>query len=259
MLNQFINLTLYKFSFLAFLLSASFPISAWEIDYFVIKDQAEPFQIVDDRSRHSGIVSDIIQEAVRGTEHRVTPHVLPFKRMLAYLENNKSKNWIVYGSPIWAGIQSSNLSSTPIMTVQHSLLTYSDNTFTFDGPDDLEKSHVILLFGFDYPGLERFIQSGIISPIHVKTYKSAFALVESQRPRLAGFVEMDIRIKYNLRKSDRNIDDFRLYSLSEIVPDYGIYLSYSPNLDSEIQQFFDIKLAEMRLNGQLEKIISKYR
>ncbi|RXJ72010.1 amino acid ABC transporter [Veronia nyctiphanis] len=240
-------------------MTKSVPALAWEIDYYVVKDQAEPFQIHSTPGKHHGIISDIISTALEDSEHSFNPQILPFKRMYAQLEKEQMKNWVTFGSPLWGDMQSSNLSTTPIIDVQHTLMTSAKSDFHYASEHDLQKKHVILLFGFDYPGLTRMIQQGAVKSINVKSYDAAFDLSETQRKNLAGFVEMNLRIKYNLNKSGRDTSNFKFFSLSDVIPDYKIYLAYSPGIDDEIKSFFDIKLAEMRLDGRLETIINRYR
>lgn len=150
---------------------------AWQLDYFVIQDQAEPLQIQQNGENHSGIVTEIVQAVLAGTDHQLTIRTYPFQRVVAEMLAASDGNWVGYGSPVWGNPQHLNLSAEPILEVGHSLLTRTDATFTYATPDDLNGKIAVLLFGFNYPGLEEKIAAGQISEVRVKNYDAAFRVV----------------------------------------------------------------------------------
>ncbi|PKF48807.1 amino acid ABC transporter, partial [Enterovibrio nigricans] len=92
--------------------------------------------------------------------------------MIAELSKNQNANWITYGSPLWGDMQAANLSKSPILEVEHSILSGAKSEFNYKDTDDLEDKVAILLFGFDYPGLDKKIKKGDVSEIRVKNYDS---------------------------------------------------------------------------------------
>lgn len=231
--------------------------SATVLEYFVIQDQAEPLQIQTKGENHRGIVTDVLKQAFDGTEHQLVIHTYPFNRYLAELNKHKDKNWVTYGSPAWGDMQAANLSAYPVLEVKHSILSRADSDFVYQTPEDLNGKIAVLLFGFDYPGLEEQIKKGAVSEVRVKNYDSAFRVVDRLK-NVGGFVEMDLRLKYHLKRLGFTQNDYTLFEVNNLIPKYNIHLAYSPGIDPELQQFMDKRLQEMRNNGQLASIISDY-
>ncbi len=249
------------FAFKGFVISLLFiAISAnavTEINYMVIQDQAQPFQNHQNKKQHTGIITDIIKKIFAGPDYKIKTHTLPFNRMISMLEKGDIKNWITFGSPNWPGIQSANLSKLPVFNVQHSLLTSTEQDLTIHSAPDLFGKTVVLLHGFDYPGLEEHITNKDIKAIKVKNYKSAFKIVNRLKDK-AGFVEMTIRIKYNLNMLGLEEKDYNLHDFSKVISDYKLHLAMSPTFDETAQNHLDAELAKLQQTGSLAKIIKSY-
>ena len=228
-----------------------------EINYMVIQDQAQPFQNHQNKKQHSGIITDIIKKIFAGPEYKLKIHTLPFNRMISMLEKGDIKNWITFGSPNWPGVQSANLSKLAVFNVQHSLLTSTQQDFAIGSARDLFGKTVVLLHGFDYPGLEEHIANKDIKAIKVKSYKSAFKVVNRLKEK-AGFVEMDIRIKYNLKMLALAEQDYNWHNFSKVITDYNLHLAMSPSFDKALQQHVEVQLAELKESGVLAEIINSY-
>jgi len=228
-----------------------------EVNYMVIQDQAQPFQNHQNKKNHSGIITDIVRKIFSSPEYNVKIHTLPFNRMISMLEKGNIDNWITFGSPNWPGVQSANLSKLPVFNVQHSLLTSKQQNFDISSVQDLFGKTVILLHGFDYPGLEEHIATKEIKAIKVKNYKSAFKVVNRLKDK-AGFVEMNVRIKYNLKKQALEARNYNLHNFSKVIADYDLHLAMSPNFDKALQQHLDKELTKLQQSGNLEKIIKTY-
>lgn len=228
-----------------------------EINYMVIQDQAQPFQNHQNKEKHTGIITDIVKKIFSGPEYELKIHTLPFNRMISMLEKGNIENWITFGSPNWPGVQSANLSKIPVFNVQHSLLTSTQQDFDINSATDLFGKTVILLHGFDYPGLEGYIADKHIKAIKVKSYKSAFKVVNRLKDR-AGFVEMDIRIKYNLKKEELPVKDYNLHDFSKVIDNYDLHLAMSPQFNKALQQHLESELDKLRQSGSLALIINAY-
>lgn len=227
------------------------------INYMVIQDQAQPFQNHQNKKDHSGIITDIIRKIFTSPQYQIKIHTLPFNRMISMLEKGDLKNWITFGSPNWPGIQSENLSQLPVFKVRHSLLTSNKQNFDINSAEDIFGKTMVLLHGFDYPGLEEHIASKDIKAIKVKNYKSAFKVVNRLKEK-AGFVEMDIRIKYNLKMLALAEQDYNWHNFSKIITDYNLHLAMSPSFDKALQQHVEVQLAELKASGILAEIINSY-
>ena len=248
---------IFKITLFLLILIATSSQASTEINYMVIQDQAQPFQNHENKKNHTGIITDIVKEIFSGPEFEVKIHTLPFNRMITMLEKGDIKNWITFGSPAWGGIQSANLSKLPVLNVQLSLLTSTEQNFNITSAEDLFGKTVVLLHGFDYPILEKHIANKSIKEIRVKSYQSAFKVVDRLKDK-AGFVELDVRIKYNLKKADLPTEDYNFHNLSKVIESYDLHLAMSPEFNSDIQKHLDKELNELQQSGELAKIISAY-
>jgi len=228
-----------------------------EINYMVIQDQAQPFQNHENKKHHTGIITDIVKKIFSGAEYELKIHTLPFNRMISMLEKGDIENWVTFGSPNWPGVQSANLSKLPVFNVQHSLLTSIQQDIDINSATDLFGKTVILLHGFDYPGLEEYIADKRIKAIKVKSYKSAFKVVNRLKGK-AGFVEMDVRIKYNLKIEDLPTKDYKLHNFSNVIDDYDLHLAMSPKFNKALQQHLESELDKLHQSGSLAEIIKAY-
>ncbi|WP_035024264.1 type 2 periplasmic-binding domain-containing protein [Enterovibrio calviensis] len=235
----------------------SSPTVADTLDYYVVQDQSEPLQIQDEGQNHRGIITDVLVKALEGSDHELAIHTYPFNRMVLQLTDNQDKNWITYGSPQWGGMQSANLSSSPLFEVKHSIVSNTNDGLPYQLPHDLNGKIAVLLFGFDYPGLDAKIKKGEVSEVRVKNYDAAFRVVDRLK-NTGGFVEMDIRLKYHLKRLGFTDQDYQLHQVSNLIPNYNIHLAYSPNIDPEIKQYIDQRLLQMNENNEINSIINKY-
>lgn len=229
------------------------------INYVVIDNQAQPFQIEENGTKHSGIVTDIVKEVFKNSDYQLSTRTLPFKRMITMMETQKYKNWVTFGSPAWPGIQNENLSNIPIYNVKNIMLI-KKSAFKYKTEADLMGKTVILMDGFDYPGLDKLIAQGKIKEIRTKNHSSAFKIIE--RPSMSkftGFIELKARVLYNLRKSKRNEFDYQMIDVSHIANNYSIHLAFSKQIDKNIQQFIDNRLQVIKQSGKLDNIIKQYQ
>lgn len=234
----------------------SYTANSESINYYVIAKQAMPFQIATDDNQHSGIISDLIAQMFMDN-YTVNYHTYPFNRMISELEAGGEKNWITYGSPNWGSVQADNLSDKSIYTVRHSILAHAKSDFLYQDIDDIKDKVFVLLYGFDYPTLQPYIDKGDIKALRVKDYSAAFRILDKM-PHDAVFIEMTSRIKYNLKIQSRALSSYHLQDFSALIPSYPLYLALDPNMDSDIQKFINQQLSILSASGALTKIINRY-
>ncbi|MFM2588114.1 substrate-binding periplasmic protein [Vibrio sp. TBV020] len=227
------------------------------VNYYVIANQAQPFQIEENGENHSGIVSDIVEEIFSGSDYSLAYHTYPFNRMISVLEAGGEENWVTYGSPNWGKAQSEHLSDLPIYQVKHSVVTSAKKTFIYEDLSSIKDKGIVLLLGFDYAELNPYIEKGELSEIRVKNYEAAFRVIQ-RLPDDTAFVEMESRVKYHLNRLGLNQEDYRVDNFSEVIANYPIHLAFSGEMKPEIKAFINQRLAEMKENGSLEEIISRY-
>ena len=242
---------------IAALFSSGYAVSSEPLHYYIIASQAQPFQIEEEGGAHKGMVTDIVEAVFQDSDYDINYHTYPFNRMISKLEARENDNWVTYGSPSWGNIQSENLSNIPIYNVKHSLLSSGKKPFEFNTIDDLEGKAVVLLLGFEYPNLDPYIAEGKLNEIRVKDYTAAFRVL-NRTPGDTVFVEMESRIKYNLKDQNLDINDYQLQRFGSVISDYPIHLAFDPQMKPELQSFINQRLVEMRDNGQLDDIVGKY-
>lgn len=234
-----------------------------KLTYLVIANQAEPFQInTSSQQSHSGIISDIVSALAIKRPLTISTQVMPFKRYVHVIKSRTYPNWISYGSPSWQAdndnlTQNSRLSAQTLFEVQHLLVTRSDDVTQYQRIEDLFGKTVILLKGFDYPGLMPFIESGQIKKMDFRSHESALQALDSGRGDL--FIEMERRIQYAIKqhKLKRNLFSFR--EIPNIVPPLPIHLSYGDSVDQELIDWIDDQVIILKATGQLEAIIHQYQ
>ena len=232
-------------------------VNANKIDYYVIAEQARPFQIETKGADHSGIVTDIVKEVFKDSDHQINYHTYPFNRMISILSSQDQGNWITYGSPHWGKVQSENLSEEPIYTVRHNLLFSSKKPIDYTKASDLSGKVVVLLMGFDYPELEPYFASGEVQEMRVKNYQSAFRVVD-RHPGEMVFVEMGSRISYNQNQLNLDKSLYAQQGFNDVIPDYSVYLALSPTMDKEVQDYINKRLKILKKQGKIDEIIKKY-
>ncbi|MGY0615114.1 substrate-binding periplasmic protein [Vibrio sp. FJH11] len=231
--------------------------SAEEVDYYVIAEQARPFQIEQNGQKHSGIVTDIVSAIFVNSDYHLNYHTYPFNRMISLLEASETPNWITFGSPNWGRVQSENLSTLPIYTVKHVLVSSNKAPFMFNNIQDIRGRSIVLLLGFDYPDLMPYFENGTVNEMRVKDYDAAYRVVQ-RTPKDTAFVEMESRVLYNLKRLDLPLEEYQIQPFSSIIPDYSIYLAFSSEMNPQLQSFINKRLSELKTSGEIDKIINKY-
>ena len=192
------------------LLGFSFQIMAQQVNYFVLENQSRPFQIEYKGVQQGGIVTDVVNAIFKGSKYTLKINTLPVKRHIRTLTSGEVKNWLHYGTQSWGAPFSTNLSDIPMFTVRHYLLSKDFSLGSSIESGNVEGKSVVLLNGFDYPGLETLMQQGKVSDVRVGSYPAAFRIVDLQRDSVLGFVEMGLRIRYNLKTDNRRMEDYHL-------------------------------------------------
>jgi len=242
-----------KYTFALFLLLIFGQATAHEnITYFIADKSTAPFQISDSKTNKKGIITDIIN-AISDDEISFKHEILPFKRMIKNMEET-DKNWISYGSKAWSEPQSTSLSNTVILTVKHSFLTLKNTNY--HQLSDLFGQRLVLIRGFDYPGLDNFIQQNKFEIMYVKDHEAALKAVLYERA--IAFPDMNIRLNYHINQLKLSPSSFSLHSINSLVPDYDINLCYSKNFPIKIRDRIEKSMIQMKENNELNTIVSAY-
>lgn len=246
--------------FILFLVLFTLSSSAQSLTYLSISSQAEPFQII--HQTNKGIVTDILSQAVQDLDITLSEQAYPFMRYIRTMQTNKYPLWVSYGSPAWQdeteiAIQSRILSKEKLFDVSHVLVVKANRRFNLYSIEALFGETVITLNGFNYPGLDEYIETGQIKTVAVKSHESALKAVENSRG--IAFIAMKTRALYTMTQAGLDRDDFKLIDFSSIIPPYSIHLSYSETVNEEIKHRIDQAIARLKDSGQVDNIINFYQ
>ena len=223
---------------------------AIDITYFISDKSSAPIQIP---SENSGIVTDVLKKIAMPNVNLVYK-TLPFKRMIQTLEQSKAP-WITYGSAKWPDLRTNNLSATPLMTVRHVLMTRAETPYNSIG--EILDIGIVLIRGFNYPGLIDYINKKPKKVFYVKTHEAAIKMVLTGR--VAAFVGMDLRLTYHLNKMAIERATIALHNFSDIIPNYDVNLSFSSDFPKAYRDSIESQLYNLKKTGELETILQKYK
>lgn len=113
------------------------------VTFLIAAGTVEPYQVVSvdsQRTPHSGILIDVLQQALSHIDIQLKFVVRPYKRIRMDILANRHQNWISYGSPSWLDERVKALGGNQ----QHRL---GQSTFTSSCVSDVEAGPGRLLSG----------------------------------------------------------------------------------------------------------------
>ncbi|OZG73352.1 hypothetical protein BTA51_09980 [Hahella sp. CCB-MM4] len=244
-------------TFLLFLLEASAE-DRKRINYLVVEDLATPFQIASTGVHKGGIISDIVDEVFSDSDYEIKAVTYPVKRLHLFVRESNPGLWITYDAKVWNSMADvGHMIDAPLFTVKHSFLTCSPPVVPFTDDAALYGAQIAILDNFDYPELEQLASNGRLTLVPVENYQRGFNLVTAHR--VSGFVEMEIRLKYNLKKYDTRADCLTFLDFSPIIAPYDIYLVVSNTASPDTIQFIRERILHMRESGEIKAILGRYQ
>lgn len=249
------------FVFLIISFSAVSFANVLEINYPVI-EHVEPIQIHDNQNpMKGGVVTEIIANLFNSPKYKIIPTVVPWIRLESTINRNELKNWIVYGGNPKT-LKETELSKIPIFSWKHVLVVPKKQNFKFKSISDLYDKDLILIYGFDYPGLETFLNSKnkngrIKDGTRPKSISGALRMLSLGRG--FGYIDVDFRLKYNMKMLGLNIKDYDFYDFSSVIKRIPIYLMFDKSMNNEVKNFINRRLKELHDSGELASIAAKYQ
>ncbi len=229
-----------------------------EMKYLVVEDLATPFQIATAGTHQGGIITDIVMEIFKGTHIQVKPITFPVKRLHRYVRSGEPGDWIAYDAKVWNTLEDvGEFIDVPLFTVRHSFLTCAPPPTSFDEAATLTGAQIAILGNFNYPELEALSSRDLLTLVPVENYLRGFNLAINNR--VSGFVEMEIRLKYNLKKLEKQSDCLTFVDFSPVIPPYDIFLVMSNSASQDTREFVSNKVRRMRNSGVIDRILGKYR
>ncbi len=247
---------------LAFLLTLSAALSplswAQTLNYLVVDELSRPFQVTEKSESKGGIVSDIVNEIFQQSPYQINTKVLPIKRLYKQLADHADGLWIAYDAKVWNSlIKWGNFIEEPLFSVSHSFMTCMNTPQKITSNADINGMRVAVLKNFDYPEMEALAKQNRITLEPVSGYGPGINL--SKLKRVSGFVEMDIRLRYNVRALNDEANCLRYINMDKIIAPYDIYLSVAKSAPPELSKFIKQRIQEMKAKGEIKAILKRYK
>ncbi len=234
--------------------------SAWsdQVNYMVVEEISRPFQITDNSNSKGGIVSDLVDEIFKDSNYTLKYHVLPLKRLYKMIESGEIKNWIAYDAKVWNALSEwGDFVDVPLFSVKHAYLTCQPGPpMQINSANDIRAHNVAIINGFDYPELTRLQKQGDIQLQTVKSYQQGINLAGLNR--VDGFVEMELRLRYNMQKESLGKPCFQFIDMSRIIPTYSIYLSIDKRNNNGLNQFTEQRIKALKKAGTVDSVLRRY-
>jgi polar amino acid transport system substrate-binding protein len=221
--------------------------------YYVVDANAAPFQITENGASTGGIITKIVEALAPKLDAPLKTHVAVSKRIENLLSREQNYDWITYHAKVWNALSKGEIIDEPLFYVRHALMHCNPE---LKAPVDLSQMHIAIINGFRYPELSAMELDGKLSLLETRDYSQAIELIGLGR--VNGFVEMGIRLEYQLQQLDNKKDCLSLSDISHIIPPYAIYIAVNASMDEAIKTKIKTELQLMRSNGSIEKIWSQY-
>ncbi len=234
--------------------------AAADLNYLVIERQVEPFQIAS--SEHplaGGLVTELLQVLVARAGHRLVPAVAPWLRLQKRLERGELKPWVGYG---WLPQTrpGAECAPTPItawrtvamLPAHHPPPAVADLAW-------LRTQHLLLVQGYDYPGLDAHLRSlghGDIQDERALTPEAAISMLRLGRGDVV--VEESLRLRHLLRKLKLSPADFHFSPLSAVIPDKQLCLLVDASMAPALKRSLFDALEQFKRSGELAALVARY-
>ncbi|MFL1466010.1 substrate-binding periplasmic protein [Marinobacter sp. HN1S83] len=210
-----------------------------------------PYLIVDGR-QPSGIMWDVVSLIAQRIGYEVIPKKIPRKRVDRML----SRGYIDGTSRAieWTDNPDKFLFTDPIVAIEEVFFIPTDSDLQYRTPEDLFSRTVVTHLGYAYPVLEPHIESGAIKRFDVSRDRDMFTFVRHGEHFDAAVADRLVGQWILLNEGWQK--DFR--TSAEGISNYGFRLMLRKDW-GEFARLFNAELANMRANGELEEILSRYR
>lgn len=236
------------------------PVRAQDIQYMVIDGQVQPFQINTPADPMAGgLVTDVVKRIFADTPYQLKPVVAPWLRLVSMMEHKDLSNWLVYG---WkpANLPNAECSRTTLAKWRTVLLMRKQNPEPKQiALDALYDKHLLLVHGYDYPGLDAHLKShgGTIVDHRSLTPESALRMMDRARGDV--YIEESFRLHFLMKQLQINPESFSEIDFSNVIPAQSVCLMYDKNMPQKIKTLIDQRMQAMIRSGEMDTIIQRYR
>ncbi|MDG9671084.1 transporter substrate-binding domain-containing protein [Hahella sp. CR1] len=229
-----------------------------EITYYIVEDLASPFQIASEGVNKGGLITDLVEIIFRDTPLQLVPKPLPVNRLHRVIREDTETVWLAYDAKVWNSLTDvGDFVEEPLFTVNHALLTCNDHPKSIAGEADLLGMTLVILDNFNYPELRRMEARRALTLTGVEKYEQGFRLTAAGR--VDGFVEMEIRLRYNLaQESEPPSDCYRFVNMDAVIPPYDIYLSLSKQASPELRDMVTQRVRQIKGSEDYKQVFARY-
>ena len=228
------------------------------VNYLVVDEKTQPFQIVSEGLNRGGIITDMVETLFADSVYAVKHHVMPVNRVQQSVADVKVQSWIAFGSPVWNTFgDKGERVGVPLFETRHVMMTCNPAAPSrIASVDDLAGLSIVTLRHFDYLGLSRAFESGLVRSIPVDRYAAGLEMV--RLGHVDGFIEMVSRLRYHQAKLEGDHSCIREVDASAIIPKFPIHLYVDSRWPTVFKEFVAQRLEMMAKTGELERIFKRY-
>lgn len=214
-----------------------------------------PYLIDDPRYPGGGVLLEVFKAIAEPMGYTVETKRLPNKR--GWLLLNRGDVHVHAKALEWVEIPENYLWSEPFMQHEGVLLYPADSNLEYTTPEALYGKTLVGIEGFIYPGLEAHFDQGKINRINVT---SPFAMLDILKLRRAdaAIVNKDETLWLFKNRPELEPERFRLELTPHGKADYRYVFTKDARWIPFIEEF-NIRLSEMKSNGELDAILNQYR
>jgi len=226
----------------------------------VIVASYPPFSIVedeiDDKSHVTGINVDVLKLFnCKYKDYEIIFNVYPPARFAKMINDERHNIDIFFDSPFFVdkGLTRFFDYAGKIVTTEDKVITYKDNTFLYEGPEDLYNKRVGIILGYSYGMLDSLFSENLIISDPVITHtQNIRKLMYNRIDAYLGNIHVSpyFMIEEGLSPNDFIFSEVNLFSF-----DYGIFVNRNKKeLLIKLKEF----IKEISESGELRTIINNY-
>lgn len=210
-----------------------------------------PYTIKQDDGSVSGIFWDVLSRIAREYDYSVIATEVPTNRVDDFILEGRVD--VTMRAMEWTNEPHRFLFTAPVTIARDVVFTRKDQPLNLTSPNDLAGKTLITHLGYSYPMLEPLFESGEITRLELHDEVSMFR-------RLAGAERFDGLLsnyrsgKWVMRTHGWD-DDFQVEPM--VLNESPYRLMFAPRWPHFVK-LFDRELAEMKENGELDRIINSY-
>ncbi|HTF83285.1 MAG TPA: ABC transporter substrate-binding protein [Cellvibrio sp.] len=260
MMGSDVHCVIHRYLFIVCLLSAG--ATADTVTFLIAAGTVEPYQIVSDdpgRTPHSGILIDVLRQALSKTDIQLEFVERPYKRIRMDILANRHQNWISYGSPSWLDERLravGEYTQQPILQAHYVMATM--RRAELPSLDDIHGKRVITILGYNYfSGFDAWVKTHDITLVSAPSHRHALAMLKQGRGDF--YLAEDVRVRWELSRGDMRMSDLQLLDFSSVIPPSRLYLLLDARMPGRVKEQINTRLLQLHREGGMEDILDRYR